>query len=188
MRCWPYLMLFVLLFFSCKNESSKASISNTLPKEEKTEVLPPAPPVTTPQKPIDGEWAAFWTRFQKATKSKSRPLQMTMINFPLKWEDTIIPEENYSKYHRRIFEVPIVQKVVSTQASEITAEKLYGEAYENSYVKTLGLRPGVKVYKMKYSNFQITDGGLKEMATEYYYFPYFEEKGYLLAWIEEVVH
>ena len=185
MKFWFFLVS-ILFFFSCKTDSQSPKVES--PKEEITEVVPPAPPVTGSQKPIDGDWAEFWSRFQNATKSKSRSLHMSMIYFPLKWAEDVIPEDDYSKYHRRIFELPINQKILSTKASDVSSEKLYGEAYEKSQAKALGLKPGVKVYKLKHSNFQIVDGGLKEVATEYFYFPKFDDRGYLLAWIEEKVH
>ena len=180
------IFLFVLGFFlfSCKPNSVDTTVA-TQPKESATEVIKPAPPTLPNQKPIDGAWADYWHRMQNAAKSKSRSLMTSMIAFPFPFDGQMIAAEGYASYHKQVFDRNVIQKINTTKAINIDSYKLYGEKFNNSIAKKIGLKEGVKVYKLAVNRFKEINGVLEPSRTDYYHFPKFERGGYRLGWIEK---
>jgi len=178
--------LFILGFFlfSCKPNSADTTVT-TQPKESATQVIKPAPPALPNQKPIDGAWADYWQRMRKAAKSKSRSLMTSMIAFPFPLDGQMITAEGYAPYHKQLFDRNVIQKINSTKAINIDSYKLYGKEFNNSIAKQLGLKEGVKVYKLPVDKFKQVDGVLQPARTDYYHFPKFDRGGYRLGWIEK---
>lgn len=179
-----YLTFLGLLLFACKPNNTETTV---VPQPEKpiTEVVKPAPPVRPNQKPIDGDWAEYWDKMQEAVKSKSRSLMTAMVSFPFPYEGRMITAEGYTPYHKQIFDRNVNQKIKSTKAIDVDSYKLYGTDFKKSKAKDLGLKEGVKVYKLGVVRFGQVDGVLQRTGTDYFHFPKFERGGYRLGWIEK---
>lgn len=179
-----YLILFGCLLFSCKPNASEAEVV-TQPEEPVTEVIQPAPPALPNQKPIDGAWADYWNKMQEAASSKSRSLITSMMAFPFPIDGQMVTAENYKPYHTKIFDRNVIRKITTTNAVDIDSYKLYGNDFKKSKASKLGLKEGVKVYKLPIIRFTQEEGVLKPAGTNIYHFPKFERGGYRLGWIEE---
>lgn len=179
-----YFIFLGCLFFSCKPNAPEAVV--TQPEKPVAEAIKPAPPVLPNQKPIDGAWADYWNKMQEAAKSKSRSLMTSMVAFPFPLDGRMITAEGYTPYHEQIFDRNVMQKIKSTKAIEVDSYKLYGADFKKSIAKDLGLKEGVKVYKLEVIRFAQVEGALKSVGRDYYHFPKFERGGYRLGWIEKV--
>jgi len=178
-----YLIFLGCLIFSCNPNGTETV---TQPEEKVENVLTPAPPALENQKPIDGAWAEYWSRMQKAANSKSRSLMTSMIAFPFPLDGQMIRAEDYKLYHKELFNRNVLQKIKTTKAIDIESYKLYGADFNNSVAKKMGLKEGVKVYKLGIIRFESVEGVLQPTRTDYYHFPKFERGGYRLGWIEKV--
>ncbi len=177
-----YFIFIGCLFFSCKPNAPEAAVVQ--PEKPVTEVIKPAPPVLPNQKPIDGAWADYWNKMQEAANSKSRSLMTSMIAFPFPLDGQMITAENYAPYHKEVFDRNVIQKIKTTKAIDVDSYKLYGAEYKKSMAKQLGLKEGVKVYKLGVIRFTQVEGVLTPVGTDFYHFPKFERGGFRLAWIE----
>jgi len=180
-----YFVFLGCFLFSCKPNSSDSEVTTQV-VEKVEEVILPAPPTLENQKPIDGAWADYWSRMQAAAKSKSRSLMTSMIYFPFPIGDgQLIRAEDYPPYHEEVFGRNVIRKIMTTKAIDIDSYKLYGAEFNNSMASKMGLKEGVKVYKMNIDKFTQEEGVLKNTGVNYYHFPKFERGGYRLGWIEK---
>ena len=177
---------------ACGSNTTTDVEKDAIPHRPKpTKPLPPAAPVAD-SKPIDAAWVECWNRFQEGMKKDSRPLMLSIINFPVTGAnlvcDKIYNEESDSREFGdnmfTIFDNTIKEEVLRKPASEIISYSLTGNAFENSPAKKYDLPEGSKIYKLTIRRITQTSSGSLPVLAENYHFAKFNGS-YKLAWIDQ---
>lgn len=177
---------------ACGSNTTTDVKKDAIPHRPKpTKPLPPAASIDASQT-VDAAWVECWRRFQEGMKNDSRPLMLSIINFPVTGAnlvcDKIYNEESdameFGNNMFTIFDSTIKDEVLKNSASKISSYTLSGNAFKNSPAQRYNLPEGTKIYKFTVRRITQTSSGTSPVIAENYHFAKFKGS-YKLAWIDQ---
>lgn len=185
-------LLLFLFIVACGSNTTTVVEKETIPNRPKpTKPLPPAAPVSDSQA-IDAAWVACWTRFQEGMEKDSRPLMLSIINFPVTGANLVCDDiynatsdaMEFGNNMFTIFDATVKREVLKKSPSDVSSYTLSGNAYKNSPAPSYNLPEGTTIYKFTVRRITKTSSGTSPVLAENYHFAKFNGS-YKLAWIDQ---